>query len=368
MGENCSTLGDSSLLPILVRETMKIFIIKISVFCCILLLCLMIIGWSVPYYWGEPCLVAKMASFKQRKNEFNTLFIGSSRVYRGIDPSIFDSLTLQKTKSFNLGIRGMNGLEVFEFYNNFLHHDISPSLKYVIMELQDIPIIADRNLHTIRSQYYLNYQNYMFAIKYFYADESLNKRKRVRIIKNYTIAYSEKLFKIGLLKPMLIFLFMPDAINEKWLGKSYDGFYPLEEALGHDNRRWKSIRKNPRLLESRLKRTKQLYQQQLLAEPNKIYLQKLQNVIEQSQQHNIHIIFLIFPLSSGSTLLPVVNKINSYHKIDLANPFENAEFYTIDYCFDKGHLNDKGAKLFTERLAEKFNHLFIENKNDTVSP
>jgi len=52
----------------------------------------------------------KFAHFAAHKDEYDTLFIGSSRVYRGIMPALFDEITAshgRPTRSFNFGIDGM---------------------------------------------------------------------------------------------------------------------------------------------------------------------------------------------------------------------------------------------------------------------
>jgi len=54
-----------------------------------------------------PVLREKIAWFAAHAHEYDTLFIGTSRVYRGIKPSVFDELTAiagVPTHSFNLGI------------------------------------------------------------------------------------------------------------------------------------------------------------------------------------------------------------------------------------------------------------------------
>jgi hypothetical protein len=56
-------------------------------------------------------------------------------------------------------------------------------------------------------------------------------------------------------------------------------------------------------------------------------------------------------------LLPVFNQIDARHRIDLANPFTYPEFYSLDNTYDITHFNNKGAALFTEKMAEEFKRL-----------
>jgi hypothetical protein len=57
-----------------------------------------------------PSLRDKWAHYEKHKDEYDTLFIGTSRTYRGIMPALFDRLTGEAgvpTHSFNFGIDGM---------------------------------------------------------------------------------------------------------------------------------------------------------------------------------------------------------------------------------------------------------------------
>ena len=53
----------------------------------------------------------KLHFFEAHKNEFDTVFIGSSRTYHQISPGIFDDVMRENgrpTHSFNFGVDGMN--------------------------------------------------------------------------------------------------------------------------------------------------------------------------------------------------------------------------------------------------------------------
>lgn len=322
-----------------------------------MLLALLLLESTMPYYWGVPYLVGKMQLYKQKKRDIDTLFLGSSHIYRQIDPALFDSLTVPSTSSYNLATPGLFALESFEFYENFLKNDISPKVKYVIMELQNMRKIADKNLHAVRTKYYLNLDKYMFAMRYYSTIKSFEKA-RIEIMKNYSIAFIENIFKIGMIKPMLLYSINPQNGDDACFGKAYDGFVPLEDEFGRGGKRWQIIRENPDKLKRRMKHAKKMYSKKSYQEPNKLIFSKFQELIALSEQRNVRLVFLLCPLGwDYRILLPVFDKIEAKNKIDLGNPFENSEFYMVDYCYDYGHLNNRGANLFTERLANKFNAL-----------
>src|SRR5262245_19025913 len=67
---------------------------------------------KLPYYWGNKFTLNKRNFLVNRKNEFNTLFIGSSKTHYQVNPQLFDSLVngperdtmLAPVRSYNFGI------------------------------------------------------------------------------------------------------------------------------------------------------------------------------------------------------------------------------------------------------------------------
>src|SRR5688572_20398759 len=65
-------------------------------------------------YWGNEEYQAKIETFKKQK--YNTVFFGSSRILTGINPEYFDSLAsgaLINVKSYNLATTGTWANETF---------------------------------------------------------------------------------------------------------------------------------------------------------------------------------------------------------------------------------------------------------------
>jgi hypothetical protein len=82
----------------------------------------------------------KFRFFAAHKDEFDTLFIGSSRVYFQISPVIFDRITRESgrpTRSFNFGIGGMYLPETAYLLEQIL--DLKPrNLKWVFIEYDEV--------------------------------------------------------------------------------------------------------------------------------------------------------------------------------------------------------------------------------------
>jgi len=82
----------------------------------------------------------KFRFFTAHKDEFDTLFIGSSRVYFQISPAIFDRITRESgtpTRSFNFGIGGMYLPETAYLLEQILN--LKPrNLKWVFIEYDEV--------------------------------------------------------------------------------------------------------------------------------------------------------------------------------------------------------------------------------------
>jgi len=82
----------------------------------------------------------KLRFFAKHKDEFDTLFLGSSRFYYGVSPESFDAITRANgvpTRTFNFGIDGMNPPENFYVLDQILKTE-PRKLKWIFVEVDNI--------------------------------------------------------------------------------------------------------------------------------------------------------------------------------------------------------------------------------------
>jgi hypothetical protein len=85
-------------------------------------------------------VVEKLRFFVSHKDEFDTLFLGSSRFYYAVSPEEFDKITRENgvpTRTFNFGVDGMNPPETFYVLDQILKAE-PRRLKWVFLEAGDI--------------------------------------------------------------------------------------------------------------------------------------------------------------------------------------------------------------------------------------
>lgn len=81
----------------------------------------------------------KLRFFEARRDDYDTLFFGSSRVLRGVMPEVFDAETArggEPARSFNFGIAGMEGHETASLVRRVLAMEPA-RLRRVVVELPD---------------------------------------------------------------------------------------------------------------------------------------------------------------------------------------------------------------------------------------
>src|SRR5436190_11988520 len=101
-------------------------------------------------------VAAKLKYFSEHKDEFDTVIVGTSRLYYTVSPEIFDATTTDNglpTRSFNFGIDGMHPPENFYVLEQILKTK-PRNLKWVVFELGDIQTKWDDVLGTERVVYW----------------------------------------------------------------------------------------------------------------------------------------------------------------------------------------------------------------------
>src|ERR1700730_4295708 len=84
-------------------------------------------------------IAAKLEFFTQHKDEFDTLVVGTSRLYYPISPELFDQTTRENglpTRTFNFGIDGMHPPENFYVLEQILKTK-PRKMKWIVREMAD---------------------------------------------------------------------------------------------------------------------------------------------------------------------------------------------------------------------------------------
>ena len=112
-------------------------------------------------------IAAKLEYFTEHKDEFDTVIVGTSRLYYAASPQIFDATTREKglpTRTFNFGIDAMHPPENFYVLDQILRTK-PRNLKWVLLELGEVSARWHDILGTQRALYWHDWPRTKLTLK-----------------------------------------------------------------------------------------------------------------------------------------------------------------------------------------------------------
>lgn len=341
----------------------NVFLLKVLVFFALYVFISILISFFIPYHWGNPWYSSKIKYLENSEdNNYNTFFFGSSRVYRQINPSVFDrvaNLSNDDTiRSFNLGAPATFCPQTYYLYEEFLKTDVSDKAKYCFIELMGVDYISDNMMHQERTTYWQTYTVIEFVFKYsFFPNGSFKfDYSRAKMFLRYVLSYIENTLHIGHFGQQIL---DNNYYNTRYIGNSNNGFYSLESDLKDSNdeflikRRIKFLSDSSQL-ELRKSIIKSDYSERSTSRLDNVAAKKLNELICISKNKGVKLFFILSPRYRSVESLSLLNSIPSEHLIDMCNPATNIDYYMFEKSFDVGHLNDIGADIYSANLATVF--------------
>lgn len=301
----------------------------------------------------------KLAHFRQISPEIDTLFLGSSRVYTHISPSVFDRTTAEAgvpTHSFNFGATGLVPPET-DFVFRQIMETHPPKLRRLIVELLPTgPQIAPLFAGTARSVYWHDIPTTLESIELSYACARGKKGSLVYLANVVSLSAQH----IGLFLQNLAGLGAADVWLEKYrhpeaeasklkesLGPDGDGFIPLKKTLQSKD------------LQAYANGLAQLRKQQGVSLPQSqiAAFQPDRNLIEQwialTKSAGIDLIFYVAPNINNATPPGLIATARSMGITvwNFDDPNQYPALFVTDHRADLVHLNAAGAKILTQYLA-----------------
>jgi len=279
--------------------------------------------------------------------------MGSSRIYRQVMPDIFDVHTQRTTRSFNLGYRATFNPESYYLLENFIKKKAAQPT-HILIELQPFVPIADRNLHTVRSNYFLNY-SYFLLVKNEYENDhktssdtfEVSDESAANQLKNLQLSFIDNALKHKHSREMMLSMLGQGDRDTRALGRAKDGFISLDKSAIYQ----KGLGKRHAKFLAQYDSTQTSFEAEMTSYQIALkdtlacstpHLQKINQLIETAAHQNYTLTFVLVP--KRSELLPLFRQIPHKHRINLTNPQEFPHFYHNKYWFDKKHFNETGAE------------------------
>jgi len=323
---------------------MKEFILKSLLFAICITIVILAINVFLPLGWGKIRLAHKTEYFLEHRNEYNTIVVGSSLVHNHIKPTVFDELTTENTSTFNLGLGSMYFFESYYFLENLLKKDID--INNVIFLIQFPRPIADINMGTIETNYFLDFKRYQLARNYFTDVNDLNKLWK-------SFLYNK--LQIGSLFERISFPFRLKNYylenDDLSLNLGYDNLMNSNTEYKRNQDRvrqldewWEKLEIN---LQSQITTNRTTFLRKVINVD--LYMEYIAEINKMCNEHKVRCTFLLMPNYDFQ------EEFKNYSYIYMGNSKSFPEFYSSEFRADRGHLNDKGAELFSRRLAKSYN-------------
>jgi hypothetical protein len=297
----------------------------------------------------------KLAFLSEHPDDYDILFVGSSRVYRQISPATFDRVLGEAgypLRSFNLGIGAAKVPEV-AFLLKRLANEQTIRPRYIFIDPDGLlATIAEVNTNRQREIYWHERPETALAIR---SLDDEDRFDRANYVHRHARAHIFNILGYGRLRGFLAGALDTATENRRILGKQGDGFLPYtarsadrfelerrEFFLANLERYHRGVAG----WERRQARRNQLRPQHIAL------FEQLKRNIERTRAEPI---FILSPVvqSRGEAreahlrgVLPVL--------LAFDDPNLYPQLFEVDHRFDLTHLNRRGAVLYSELLAQRF--------------
>lgn len=315
------------------------------------------------YYEEEPWNHILWKSFYEQEN-IDNVFIGSSHVYCDVNPYILDEIN--GMNNFNLSA---GSLTLSASYYLLKETDRMYDIKNAFVELYYVPNSGPNSASsdaTIKNNWRtINYLLPSF-VKYEYLFCCIKSNKYLETFFPF-IRYRTHLFDIEYIKNVIKLKTSDDWKKYKYLKESDAGMIEYKD---------KGYYKSDHTIQSAntyLYNTQvDLEKEGLLTDDNIEYMKK---IIDYCKKQGINLKFFVSPIYETQILS--ARDYDSYYQqvLNVANS-NNIELYDFNLCksehldimnqqffYDNGHLNEKGASIFTPLLWKVLSNNYNDNKH-----
>lgn len=299
-------------------------------------------------------VMPKLAFFTAHKDEFDTLFVGSSRIYHGISPRIFDAALARSgysTRSFNFGVDAMGPPESLVMIRRLIA--LHPSkLRRIFLEITNRLPLPEENF-TVRNVYWQNGDALASAIRQVNlamrlpAGDQLNRSNRPQAAWQQ-LAITTQLFlrnqtNVGRSRDLFEHFTARDSKNDaqKALGPDGDGFLPIARAMSA---------KDLAFYREALEKANSSRRDR---KPDLINRTEFERLSQELAARGISLLLVAMPAATGGRNGAKMDAPPNLRVFAFDDPVKFAPFYRDEARLDYEHLNAQGAREFTEAFAQE---------------
>ncbi|MGB0954215.1 MAG: hypothetical protein ACPG31_13420 [Planctomycetota bacterium] len=304
----------------------------------------------------------KVEWYETKKEQADVLFLGSSHVFRQMDPVLFDEIRKVKEgepRSLNLGTQGMELQEEIYLLKQILT-DKPDALRWVILEAQPF-LIGLRNENDFGNRR-ISWHDSETTWRLVKAGYRSTEPPEVRwdLARRHIEHWWRRCLNLGRgmdalealgVEPLSLFE------DQSALGVADNGYLPLEmsTASTRNQQMRQSFRNNPGDM---FRGANNLDPNRDTDAPDAELLAVVREVEELAAQKGVTLIWWLHPnLKHYPGWRHMAETQEIQHLIAMDDPQRFSDFYRMPLRFDLYHLNKEGAEMLTEELAREFVHI-----------
>ena len=324
-----------------------------------------VVGSLVP--WPEEYgLRSKFEYFASHKDDFDLVYIGSSRVYRAFDPAVFDAALAEAglpLASFNLGVGGM-----LSFEQDFVLHrllELEPArLRWIFLEggEWDPDFDYSFNVFSWRSVFWHALPQTLDVLMAAWRDPVI-AQKRWEILRTHLALFLSKLSNYGMGKEILA----------DWQGSTVDvrGRSLSSEALavgrGFEPADVQAEEAGAELTPEKIWTDLDFYHERVAriteagareGDPEELVrvpMKGLRRQLAAARERGVEVVYVLPPGLEGAPVRWALQRRGDIPGLlDFNRPERYPQLFDVEHRFDPKHLNRRGAEEFSRLLAGEF--------------
>ena len=300
---------------------------------------------------------SKVADFQKRGDEFDVIFLGSSRTYRQVIPELFDKLMAEAghpMKAYNLGIDGMRPPEDTYILEKVLSARTKP-VRWVIVESNPLRLVMrQEDRGTLRATYWHDVKRTVVLLnRAFFSDtKKRNWRDRLSVIWRAWPDFGDH---AEYFLHNVVSLGRGNTLLENWLFKGKQP-EPLARDIGPRRDGYRSSEHPEHMRGAELAAYEQLVADMRTKPPRVDYgdrvsqreLQEKQRIIEKAGGK---MILLMPPYTATRYFYPKFEGGNEPLNFDFSSLEKYPALYLPENHSDSGHLNRAGSEIYTREIV-----------------
>lgn len=307
----------------------------------------------------------KYEYYQAHKDDYDTLFFGSSRVYSHIIPDIFDqtaSAEGHSVNSYNFGIPAMRAIDSTVLLEEILS-DPPKNLKWVFFEsILDKGYEPIPNARTNRSMYWHNWENTQFAAKYILSSDESLPNKAV-LLASHLLPFVYHQLNVGrLFSQLLPSTFTTEEQTVAAEFTATEGFYALSDETTPERQYFLNAQQayldSVAVLGGRTadEPWTQSVADEAYLSANKVML--LNRVSEAVRAAGAEPIFIDPPSLHLDNDFQAAEQLGTIDRLlTYRDPNRFPQLYKPENRYDVDHLNRSGSEEFTRLIAEDFSQM-----------